>query len=100
MNIPESDMPLMNKSVMSVIRYDKSSYSYNIQGEDLVKIISNFANDVKILERNSDGIERAVISPVQAAMTESRRTNTKWTYWGLLSSIVGIILLIVTMFAN
>ncbi len=100
MNIPESDMPLMNKSVMSVIRYDKSSHSYNIQGEDLVKIISNFANDVKILERNSDGIERAVISPVQAAMTESRRTNTKWTYWGLLSSIVGIILLIVTMFAN
>lgn len=97
MNIPKSDMPLMNKSVMNMISYDEATKSYNIQGSDIQKIISNFANDVKILERNSDGIERAVISPVQAAMTESRRSNTRWTYWGLLSSIIGLVLLIVTM---
>lgn len=100
MNIPENNMPLMNKSVMNVISHNEQAHTYNVQGEDMVKIISNFANDVKILERNSDGIERAVISPVQTAMTESRRSNTKWTYWGLLSSIIGILLLIVTFFMN
>ena len=100
MNIPENNMPLMNKSVMNVISHNEQAHTYNVQGEDMVKIISNFANDVKILERNSDGIERAVISPVQTAMTESRRSNTKWTYWGLLSSVIGILLLIVTFFMN
>lgn len=92
MNVPEGSMPLMSKSVLNTMRYDAESKCYNVQGYDMEKIISNFANDIKVLERNSDGIERAVISPVQAEMTESRRRNTPWTIWGFVSGVISIVL--------
>lgn len=95
MSVSANDMPLVNKVVKEKISYEEEDNTYNINGDDIKKIISNFANDVKIIERNTDGIERAVISPVQAAMTESRRSNTKWTFWGLVSAVVSILLTVI-----
>ncbi len=97
MYIEPDNMPKINRSVHGVIEFDEDAKLYVIKGEDIEKITTNFANDIKILERNSDGIERAIISPVQLVLTESRISNTKWTYWGLLSAIVSIVLLIVTI---
>lgn len=92
MNVPAESMPLMSKSVLNAMTYDEATKTYNVQGNDMEKIISNFANDIKVLERNSDGIERAVISPVQAEMVESRRRNAPWTIWGFVSGIISIAL--------
>ena len=92
MNVPEDSMPLMSKSVLNTMAHDEATKTYNVSGRDIKRIISTFANDVKVLERNSDGIERAVVSPVQAEMSESRRRNTPWTIWGFVSAIVSILL--------
>ncbi|MBO7299867.1 MAG: discoidin domain-containing protein [Tidjanibacter sp.] len=94
MNVPESSMPLMSKSVLNAMTYDEVTKTYNVQGDDMERIITNFANDIKVLERNSDGIERAVISPVQAEMVESRRRNAPWTVWGFVSGIISVALAI------
>lgn len=100
MGVSGRDLPLVNKVLKEELdaEHDKEDDTYSINGSHIKKIISNYANDVKIIERNSDGIERAVISPVQTAMAQSRQINTKWTYFGLISAVVSIVLTLILEF--
>lgn len=96
MNVHENRMPPLNKIVVEKMEYDESSHMYKIKSRDLESIIMNFANDVKILERNSDGIERAIISPVQTQLSGTRRSNTMFVYISLLLSIGSMLMMILT----
>lgn len=102
MDVFEDDMPLTSKSVLKNIECheDKNKKIYTVGTKQMIQIISCFANDVKILERNSDGIERAVISPVQAEMSKSRQENTKSTWIGLFIGIFGILISVLTTVLN
>lgn len=80
-DVEKESLDGINQIVRGTLReseYDRTKYRIDTQ-EDVENIIRSIACDIEIIEKNSDGIERIIINPVNLNLR-----NSEWVNVGII----------------
>lgn len=97
-NIEDKYFKGINYAVTSVLESKrKDSNKINIDGEDINNIFTSIANDMQIMERNSDGMKRIILDPVSITLTKGYKSDKNITYWSLGIAILSFAMTILSL---
>ena len=78
----------INSTVTDVLEAKRVGNKVNINAEDMDKILTSIADDISIMEKNSRGMKRVIVDPINLLLDSGNRADLIWT-------IVSIVLMII-----
>ncbi len=90
----------INSTVTDVLEAKRNGSKVNINAEDMDRILTSIADDISIMEKNSHGMKRVIVDPINLLLDSSNRTDLIWTIISIVLMVIPWLLLYFNLHTN